>query len=217
MRYGVDFSTILLLAGMLTWLVLSQHKTIGRPIAIIGAALLVYASAVGLAVSVTGYYDWLRAGSPGTYNALEDATSWVPTVMTMFTGHPDIVRIIVAEAPYPESLGSSGTLDPGRNPFWIVRHNDEVDIVAPANSTYDLNMHVTTVSGIAKPNSVALAVRFNGHRGVFPLPKDRTWTVPIHLERGLDRVFLALSFKRSGPGAPGSYVTVSGLSLTPRS
>jgi hypothetical protein len=216
MRYGVDFSTILLLAGLLIWLVLSQHKTIGRPIAFIGAALLAYTSLVGLAVSITGYYDWLRTGSPSTYNALEDATSWFPTVMTMFSGHPDIVRIIVAEAPYPESLGSSGTLDPGRRPFWLVRRDDEVDIVAPANGLYNLDMHVSAVSGIAQPNSVALAVRLNGHRVMVPLPKDRTWTVPVHLERGLDRVFLGVSFKGSSPGAPGSYVTVSGLSLTTR-
>jgi hypothetical protein len=214
MRYEVDFSTILLLAGLLVWLVLSQHKAIERPIAIIGAALLVSTCAVGLATSVTGYYDWLRTGSPSTYNALEDATSWFPTVFTMLTGHPDIVRIIVAEAPYPESLGSSGAVDPGQSPFWLVRHNDEVEIVAPANGPYDLDMHVTAVSGIAKPNTVALVVRLNGVREVFPLPKDRTWKIPVHLERGLDRVLLAVSFKHSLPGAPESYVTVSGLSLT---
>ncbi len=216
MRYEVDFSTILLLAGLLIWLVLSQHNTIGRPIAIIGAALLVYASVVGLAISVTGYYDWLRTGSPSTYNALEDATSWFPTVLTMFTGHPDIVRIIVAEAPYPQSLGSTGTLDPGRSPFWLVQHNDEVDIVAPSNRSYDLDMHVTAISGIAEPKSVALVMRFDGDRVVYPLPKDRTWTVPVHLERGLDRVLLAVSFKGSLPSASQGYVTVSGLSLTTR-
>jgi hypothetical protein len=219
MRYEVDFSTILLIAGLLVWLVLSQHKTIGRPIAVIGAALLVYLSVVGLAISITGYYDWLRTGSPGTYNALEDATSLVPTILTMITGHPDIVRVIVADAPYPQSLGNAGTLNPGRSPFWLVPRDDEVDIVAPATRTYDLDMHVTATSGIVEPSSVALVARFDGVREVYPSRKDRTWTVPVRLQRGLDRVLLAVTF----PGAiscmvcaPTSYVTVSGLSLTAR-
>lgn len=212
MRYEVDFLTILLLAGLLVWLVLSEHHTIGRPIAIIGAALLAYMSVVGMAISVTGYYDWLRTGSPGTYNALEDATSWFPTVLTMINGHPDVVRIIVADATYPQSLGLSGTSDPGRSPFWLVPQDDELDIVAPSDSAYDLGMHVTTLSGIGEGTRLALVARSGGVRRVIPLPKDRTWTVPVRLQRGLNRVFLAVSFR----GPPGSYVTVSGVSLTER-
>jgi hypothetical protein len=219
MRYEVDFSTILLMAALLVWLVLSQHGTVGRPIAIVGAVLLVYLSFVGLAISVTGYYDWLRTGSPGTYNALEDATSGFPTILTMITGHPDVVRVIAANAPYPEDLGNAGTLDPGRNPFWILRQNDEVDIVAPTTRVYDLTMHVTASSGIADLSSVELVTHLNGVRHVFALPKNRTWSVPVRLERGLNRAFLAVSFKSTSPavaGAPASYVTVGGLSLTPQ-
>jgi hypothetical protein len=138
----------------------------------------------------------------------------------MIDGHPDIVRIIVADAPYPDSLGSTGTVDPGRSPFWLVPQDDEVDIVAPANRTYDLDMHVAAIWGIDEPGSVALVARFDGVRKVFVLPKDRTWTVPVRLERGLDRVLLAISFRGSSTrlvgGIPESWVTVSGLSLTPR-
>jgi hypothetical protein len=205
------------MAGLLIWLVLSQHNTIGRPIAILGAVLLVYTSVVGLAISITGYYDWLRISNPGTYNAMEDATSWFPTAFTMITGHPDIVRIIVADAPYPEALGSTGTVDPGRSPFWLVQQDDEVDIVAPADRLYNLDMHVTASSGIGETNPVALVERYDGVRKVFPLPKDRTWTVPVRLERGLDRVFLAISSRGASPGlGADSYVVVSGLNLTAR-
>jgi hypothetical protein len=203
----------LLLAGLLVWLVLSQHHTIGRPIAIVGAALLAYMSVVGLAISITGYYDWLRTGSPGTYSALDDATSWFPTVLTMITGHPDVVRIIVAEGPYPDSLGNTGTFDPGRSPFWLVSQYDQVDIISPANGTYNLDMHITAVSGIPEHRSLALVARFGTVREVVPLPKDRNWTAPVRLERGLNHVLLAISF-RGEASVPQGYVTVGGLSLT---
>ncbi len=218
MRYEVDFLSILLFAALLVWLVLSEHSTLGRPIAIVGAALLVYISVVGLAISITGYYDWLRMGSPSTYNALEDVTSVVPTALTMITGHPDVVRVVVAYDPYPNVLGNSGTLDPGRNPFWLLQQEAEVDIVAPTDSVYDLDMHVTAISGIAPPASVKLVSKINGVHKILPLPADRTWTVPVGLERGLNRLYLAVSYRSSFPvpGEAVSYVRVSGVTLTPR-
>jgi hypothetical protein len=71
-------------------------------------------------------------------------------------------------------------------------------------------MHVTALSGIDERTAVALVEVVDGVREVFPLPKDRTWTVPVRLERGLDRVLLAVSFRGTAQG----FVTVGGLTLS---
>lgn len=211
MRYEADFATIVLLAGLLTWYVLCQHSALRRTVARVGAVVVLYGSVLGAAISFTGYYDWLRTADPGTYQALQDLTSPLPTLATMVVGHPDIVRIIVPGAQYPEDLGETGTNSPGQSPFWILGQPDEVDIVSPSSEAWVLEAHVVATPGVPPGTTVTLLEQSDGVTTVHPLPPNGTWRLPVHLGIGLNRVWLSVML--SPPPSGTAYVRVGTLSL----
>jgi hypothetical protein len=90
-RYLVDFATLLLLAALLVWLWLEDHvrpRVARVALRVVAAASVVVSVAFALAFSVTGYYDGLRAESPGTYERIEGVFDFVPTLASRLQGEP---------------------------------------------------------------------------------------------------------------------------------
>jgi hypothetical protein len=189
MRYEVDFAAILVLSGLLVWYLLLDNGQLRRLVAGVGSAAIVYSSTVGAAISFTGYYDSLRTGNPGAYKTLQDVTSPIPTLATMIAGHPDIVRIIVPTAQYPENLGDFGTNSPGRSPFSITRGYDELDIVSPDSGSYRLSGAVLSTTDVTKEGEFMLFLDEPGRIAQFSLsPGTSRFNIPLHLNQGINRI-----------------------------
>jgi hypothetical protein len=184
MRYETDFATPLVLAGVVGWIALARRAPrprIRRAVAVVGAALVAWGACFGVAISFVGYYDGLRNGQPGTYKALEDVTSPLPTVLAMLKGLPLLTDV---NAP-----GGESDLDPG--PGWdrpsLIAGPvpATLTIVSDRERTYEMTASVAkqtpadgravvTVSDSEGATSRGVA----GRREVFLL----------HLERGLNRI-----------------------------
>lgn len=97
-RYEADWTTLALIAALLAVCRLlvdaspARHM-MTRALAGLAALSLVYSSMVGVALSMVGYYDGLRLGSPGTYRTLEDAVAFVPALDSRVQGAPIVQRL----------------------------------------------------------------------------------------------------------------------------
>ena len=102
-RYEADWVTLMLIAATLAVGILLArprrvHDVGRRALAVVATAAVLYSSLVGVALGLTGYYDWLRAGQPETFNALEDFLSPIPVMESRMRGEP-IVQRLTAYAP----------------------------------------------------------------------------------------------------------------------
>jgi hypothetical protein len=92
MRYEVDFATLLLLAALLVWLrvegVVSGRLVLGGAIRTVAGLACAVAIVGGLALSITGYWDGLRGAHPRTYERLESAFDFVPSLASRIRGEP---------------------------------------------------------------------------------------------------------------------------------
>ena len=52
-----------------------------------------FCAAANLAFSVVGYYDALRQARPETYERLERAFAWVPTIAAQLRGEPVVLEV----------------------------------------------------------------------------------------------------------------------------
>ena len=91
-RYEVDFATLLLLASLLVWLRVEDAVS-GRPfLRNASRTVAVLACLVGLicglALSIKGYWDGLRAANPAAYESIESAFDLVPSLASKIQGKP---------------------------------------------------------------------------------------------------------------------------------
>jgi hypothetical protein len=95
MRYAVDFVSLLALAALLVWL-----RIEGRPkrlpvrcaVAVVATAAVVASVLFGLAFSMTGYYDGLRVAHPRTYERIQAAFGFIPTLASKLQGKPAVLE-----------------------------------------------------------------------------------------------------------------------------
>ncbi len=98
MRYEVDCVTLLMLAALLVWLRVEERAPRAPPARRRrpwpsrprGAASR---CCFGLAFSMTGYCDSLRAHNPATYARIEGAFDWVPTLAARLRGEPVVLEV----------------------------------------------------------------------------------------------------------------------------
>jgi hypothetical protein len=218
MRYEMDFATLILLAALLVWLaaVAATRQPIRRVLAIGGTALIAYGAVVGVAISMTGYYDSLRTGSPGTYRALERLFSPLPTLATMIIGRPILVDVSnYGGYSAPITYGTAGA---GAASFWMSRNPTVLKVVAPQEG------RVLLVGGLRRGPSAAagsrlvlLATPEGGEPTVRPV-EDRLEHIPVRLKRGLNEITLRLvetPEPKSPPEAiPEKVAVVFGLHVT---
>jgi hypothetical protein len=185
MRYEMDFASLFLLAALLVWLaaVAATRPPVRRILAVGGTALIAYGALVGVAISMTGYYDSLRTGSPGTYRALERFFSPLPTLATMIIGRPILVDV-VNDTGYaaPVTYSTAGT---GPASFWLSRNPALLKIVSPRDGRIVLVATLGRGPSSAKRSRLTVVVD-----GTSTPVSGRLERIPVHVERGLNEVSL---------------------------
>lgn len=208
MRYQMDFALLLLLPALLGWLAYLAVRPQGRAARIVGATAIAFGGLTGLAISFTGYYDSLRTGQPGTYRALEDVTSPLPTLASMVAGRPIVTAV---QGPGPGGVTTSETyLTAGTGPVTYVQGAQPVTvtIVSPGDRELALRA-VAVIPGYSPPvSNVRLVATGNGLRSTARVTGGEVF-LSVRLTRGLNRVQLALG----GGATPQTSVEVRNLVL----
>ena len=209
MRYEADFIPFLLLAALVSWLALARLRFPWRRLCgVLGALAIVYGAVVGLAISITGYYDALRSDDPATYWDLASATSVLPTVASSVGGHPVLARVvapIVGANGAPAATGDTGTQRIGSTRFYL--SGTEIDVIAPSQTTRWLT------ASFDPPPGIAIVIFRNGdNSGERPLHGNVTISALVPLDRGLNRIQL-LPAGTIGSG-PSHEIVMSGVRLS---
>jgi hypothetical protein len=130
MRYEADFATLFLLPAIIAWFMLSASPT---PRLLrwgwkgLGTLGLLLGAGIGAAISITGPYDELRQFDTAKYIQLGNVTDFIPTFVTMFIGHPEVVKDT-----YQCGNGECGIAAPSHSSWTLDDHNGvELDVVAP--------------------------------------------------------------------------------------
>lgn len=193
MRYEMDFASFLLLAALLAWLALLWHRrassTGHRLLAAAGTVLVAWGALVGVAISMTGYYDNLRAGQPGTYRALERFFSPLPTLAAMAIGRPVLVDVLsptghVAAVNY-------GTAGAGAATFAMNAQPTTIEIVAPRDEIVALEATVRRGPSAAPDSRLAVAATSRDTDGTAShAVQDKPARIPISVRRGFNEIEL---------------------------
>src|SRR5262249_53201927 len=145
-RYEVDFATLFVIAALLVWALLidrsAARRRLRRALAALGVVLIAFGSFVGIAVSLTGYYDELLHRHPKLFKSLEDFTAPLATVVTKVVGHAVLVRV---DAPLrtvvpPQDYTALGLENPG---VWVYG-TVTVTVISPSSD----HLFLRAVAGI---------------------------------------------------------------------
>jgi hypothetical protein len=186
MRYEMDFTSLLVLAALLVWLaaVAATRKPLRRALKVGGVVLIAYGALVGVAISMTNYYDILYGtGSRLQYPTLERLFSPLPTLATMIVGRPVLVNVI-NDTGYTQPV-TYGT--PGASPatFWLSRNPATLKVVSPREGTIDLVAMLGRGPSAGRRSRLGVAVD-----GTTTPVSGRVERIPVHVERGLNKFSL---------------------------
>jgi hypothetical protein len=223
MRYEVDFASLLLVPALLAWFALARTWRSSRRryrfVAVLGSVLVLYGAIVGVAISFTGYAQYLlRSGQPDTYRALEDVTSPLPTLATMVKGRPAMTEVANPSGVEERRPGYT-TFDVSGVSFWMDLNPVTARIVSPGDERATLRAVLgkgPNTRPRARVRLVATSSR-NDTRVRVPV-RGGLQEIPIALERGLNRITLRLEVRPPPPRAPddpivGQVVRVEKLGL----
>ena len=191
-RYELDFLPYLVIAATIGWAELIRRAGSRRRATWwrrAGVVLALWGVVVGVAISFTGYYDSLKTGSPGTFEALERIFSPLPTLVTVIAGHPIIAGITAPAgfAPAPihyTTLGADGsslTLRPDAPAL--------VTIVSPDRRYSQLRFQAA--SALRGPFKVTSVTR--GHALDTIVRDAQSASVGVRLQRGVNYVHLTMT------------------------
>ncbi len=203
-RYEIDFLPALLVAALLSWYALDgrwrpRRRRRARRLGVVATALAAISCAVGVAVSITGYYDPLRANHPATFASLESFFSPLPTIATQLLGRPVIAAVNDDPMQPPQRLdrvsveGSS---------FWLGTTATTLQLVAPHDGTSELR--ALLLRGTRVPRTVPLTVTVTSAGGFAqarPVADQRA-SFPVRLARGLNDVTVAVAPQAALPLGP---------------
>jgi hypothetical protein len=208
-RYQVDAAWWLVLSGLMVWFALGDRLR-SRPrarVAVQAAGVLVVSWGVlfAAAISITGYYDGLRVGNPGTYRTLAGLFSPLQTAAAGVAGKPLMLEVsgvpLESHGPGERYLSAATFTLPVPAQAAI-----EVQAVSPSRRAADL---IAAVSG-ATPGWRVRVVDAEGRVQVVAADGG-THRIVVRLRRGLNR--LRLEPLAPGPDAPASTIHVDGLRL----
>ncbi len=212
-RYEVDFVSLLLIPAFLVWAVLlarGRPKSPARRIwAVVGIGLTLIGTAIGTAISFTGYYDYLRLEHPAVFNAIEDVTAPVATVATMVGGKPQIARIDDGPLPVTPATWTSG-FSQDHASAWLGSVPLSLTVLSPDSRRTAVFATATPGSGAPRLSSVAIRVSTRGRPAIVPLISRRV-KLPVSLHWGLNRVRLTIA----GTPTSATEVLLSDLSFSP--
>jgi hypothetical protein len=223
-RYEVDFAMLFLLAGLATWLTLSQttHGALRRLIRVGGAILVVWGSLTGLAIGFTGYYDLLRAGHPGTWRALESAGSPLSTLITALAGRPVLADVSAPNLSQVSPVKYT-SLGAGVRAFALAPADEaQLTVVSPGGRDAALLMTAAPGPGLEPRARARIVVTGpGGQRRTHDVSASSAGIpirLPVHLDRGLNRFVLRPAVSSTNgsaaAAAPQPVVVVTWLSLS---
>jgi hypothetical protein len=129
-RYEVDYTTLLLLGALATWLALSADATGRRHrrlIRIGGAVLAVWGCLAGTAIT----YREINKTRPDTWRTLVNLGAPVSTAIAAIVGHPVLAEVDTPNA-LPTTPASYGNLGTSLTAFWLsARDQAQLTIVSP--------------------------------------------------------------------------------------
>ncbi|MCU1490079.1 MAG: hypothetical protein JWM85_1484 [Acidimicrobiaceae bacterium] len=199
MRYEVDFATLLILPALVVWFALTDRETApwsaargGRffsgAVSILSTILVLYGALIGVAVSITGYYDEMRQFDGNAYNRLEAAMSFIPTLITKAMGHPDIAKDV-----YLCGNGECGTYAAGLS-HWSFNNGGtvELDVVSPSGG-WNLGLSMFTTTREVPGNKVM--IQLDNHVWHTTTTRGKRWVaVPLH--SGFNRIIYTVPGKQ---------------------
>lgn len=213
-RYEVDFATLFLIPALVLWaLLLARYRpgtAVRRVIAIGGVTLIAVGAAIGTAISLTGYYDYLRTEHPALFDTLEDVTSPFATVATMIRGKPEIARVDTA-------LGALGLPTPSYTNFtesgasaYLGTYPLTVTIISP--DSRQAALHATLLLGVGAPplSKLGISVSSPGRRAIVLHTISQSIYLPVYLHWGLNRIVVTLR----GPTNSAQELLLQSITLT---
>lgn len=196
-RYEVDYATLFLIAAFLVWAVVLERRrgTPGRRrIAVLGVVLVAFGSAVGTAISFSGYYP-LSTSHPGTFDTLENLTSPFATLATMVAGRPVIARV-AGPLQIDDPNTSFGSFGAGGTNTWIGVGQGTVTVVIDSPGSEHTYLSTSTLLGQGAPpaSKLTLKVTSPAHAPLpVAIPGPGPLRIPISLHWGLNRVNIELT------------------------
>ncbi|HME03647.1 MAG TPA: hypothetical protein VKG38_11545, partial [Solirubrobacteraceae bacterium] len=222
-RYETDFACMFLFAALCAWFALSTGLSGRRRggIRVLGALLAIWGCLTGVAISFTGYGNLLHVEHPGTWRALENATSPISTGIAMLAGHPILagVRAVNVAQVSPVRLT---TLGAGIQSFWLVAgYPAQLTIVSPDRRQAAIIAAMQPVAPLRKGGTLSVQVT-----DASPVPRayrivhGGLQRLPVELNRGVNRVLLTpVATGMSTAPVPGTarlLITVSSLAVAAR-
>jgi hypothetical protein len=203
-RYEVDFAALLLFAALTAWFALSIGLSgwKRRAVRVFGALLAVWGCLTGVAISFTGYENLLQREHPGTFKALEEATSPISTAATILAGRPILAAV---EAPYvarltPIHLTSVGA---GVESLWLPAGADaQLTIVSPDRRKAAIVATMEPGGELRSGASLSLRITDASRRPHVYRINGGPIRPPIELNRGLNRVLLTPVATATNPPNP---------------
>ncbi len=208
MRYSADFTTLFLVAGVMTWIWLTctmARVVTRRAMAGAGALLILSGAVVGLATSFTGNTDGLREGDPERYESFVGATEALPTAVTMVLGRPAIAEVW---SPGTDSEGEAYRgVTRSKRSFSLGPTPVIIRVVSPNDRSAMLRAVVPPGSPSAA-GDVLLATRWQSISRPLPVPPEGgVVDLPIRLTRGSNRLELYVQSRDATDGAPRVRIT----------
>jgi hypothetical protein len=207
MRYGVDFSSMFIVAAALAWIAWARalHGRLRTLVAGAGAVLVAWGAACGVAIGLTGYYNSLRGSDPGTFLFLQRLTSPLPVVLDRLDGNqPKLVDV------FGPGLESDGDPGPGYKELASQIYGIQpLELTVLSGSPRRVGLAIMAATTLQIPPGTALRISTPDTGRVLDLPArfDAT-VVPLSLHRGVNRVIL----QATGPAD--AQMRVEGVKLT---
>jgi hypothetical protein len=219
-RYEVDFAALLLFAALTAWFALSTYLPgwKRKAVRVLGALLALWGCLTGVAISFTGYENLLLREHPGTFKALQDATSPLSTAASILAGRPVLAAV---EAPFvarisPIHLTSVGA---GVESLWLPAGADaRLAIVSPNRRRAAIVATMEPGAELRAGASLSLRVSDASRRPhEYQIGGAGVIRLPVELNRGLNRVRLtpvATATNPPNPAVPASEQLLIVPSLT---
>jgi hypothetical protein len=222
-RYETDFAGVFLLAALAGWFTLSTiaRGWWGRAVRVCGAVLAVWGCLTGLAISFTGYNNWLQKEHPHTWSSLERAGVPISTGITMLLGHPILAGV---QAPNLQQVSpvTLTTIGAGIKSFSLpAGAQADLTIVSPDRRSATVVAALGIGAGLRPGTALTVVIKdASKARQAFPVTGDGVRRFPIQLKQGLNRVTMTPFVTAAGPAHPAvraqQLLIVSSVALASR-
>lgn len=222
-RYEVDFSTLLLLGGLLVWVGVRSRlgSRLGRGLlSTVATAFALFGIGIGTAIGFTGYFNALQVARPGTFHRLQGFFGPVPTLATMLLGRPVITQINNPQG-YTQAKVTYTTSGPGGSTFWMDLRPAIVTVASPKSEQAGLRATVGRGLNLRPHSRVWLEVTTSRSKARVPVTGANV-VLPAKFHRGLNDITLQVITSRPPPlpasnYAVGQVVGVANLVVGPAS